>query len=119
MTKRTKPKGSAATTHTIAPQASVETIESVEAKTNTTVAKLPKKANSTTTGASKRTRSKKAGEKVEINLPAPVSKVVDVDSRTITYVGENRTILVADKPPSLYDRFVGWLFRITLPFRGY
>ena len=118
------------TTTKQAPQASTATLESVKQESNTTVTTKSKQANSTTKKAStggRRGRPKKVKQlegtiesqdiKITISPPAPIQKVVDVDSRTITYVGKDRAIILADKPASMYERFVNWLFRITYYFR--
>lgn len=113
MTKRAKPK--TATTGTVTPTtinstAATKSVESVEVRTNTTVTPKPKKANSTTTGASKRTRSKKVVD--EVIEDAPASPPVK-----ITYKYDPKWD--EEPKPSLYDRFVGWLCRVTYNFRGY
>lgn len=80
--------------------------------------KQTKRANSKAP-AKPRGRSKKiVGEPtVEINLPAPVSKVVDVDSRTITYASAGNAV------PSKYGQFKAWLvfklYVVTSYFRGF
>jgi len=55
--------------------------------------------------------------KEEINLPAPVSKAIDVDSRTITYASAGNAV------PSKYEQFKAWLvFKLyyhTSYFRGF
>jgi hypothetical protein len=113
MTKRAKPKTaitSTVTPTTINSTAPTKAVESIEVKSNTSVAPKAKKANSTTTGASKRPRSKKVVEAVIEDAPAsPPIK--------ITYKYDPKW----DEEPklSLYDRFVGWLFKLSLPFRGF
>lgn len=130
MTKRTKPKA----TSTAAPQAPTEAIESVKAETNTTVASKPKQANTTAKKAStggRRGRPKKAlVERVDDDLVytedgkqlldealTTVNKVIDVDSRTITYVSAGNAV------PSKYEQFKAWLvfklYYYTSYFRGY
>lgn len=117
MTKRTnKPK----VAPTINSTARKQAVESDKDESNTVATTKPKRANSKAT-AKPRGRPKKVvvEPKVEINLPAPVSKAIDVDSRTITYWEEQEVA----PTPSLCSRFKDWLvFRLyfyTSYFRGY
>lgn len=107
--------------------------ESVEAKINTTVAKKSKASTNASQKAStgRRGRPKKAlVEKVGDDLVYTengkqlldesltiVNKVIDVDSRTITYASAGNAV------PSKYEQFKAWLtyklYQITSPFRGY
>jgi hypothetical protein len=102
----------------IASAAPKQPIEAVKPESNTKVASKPKtpiKAPQGATGVAKkaRTRTKKA---VVVEKPVPPEGKVVSEA---TYVAPNRAILVAEPPPSLYDRFVGWLCRVTYNFRGY
>lgn len=120
MTKRTKPKATQTAAPTINSTAPVSSIESIKAGTNTVATPKPKRANSKAT-AKPRGRPKKVAvePKVEINLPAPVSKAIDVDSRTITYWEKQEVT----PTPSLYSRFKDWLvfklYYYTSYFRGF
>lgn len=107
------------------PQASTEAVESVNQESNTKVAQAITTVKKASTGG-RRGRPKKIvvePNAIEVNFPAPLQKVVDVESRTITYVEENGGTLVANKPPSLYSRFKDWLvfklYYYTSYFRGY
>lgn len=116
MTKRTnKTKTTPTVAPTINSTASVSSVEGVKAETKAKVASKPKQANSTAkkAPAKPRLRSKKVAE-----IVSP-SKVVDAESRIITYVDPMTLAKPAEPKPSLYDRFVGWLFRVTYLFRGY
>lgn len=134
MTKRTnKPK----TTPTIAPTINStppkQAVESVKAESKAKVATKSKQANSTAKKATTkpRSRSKKTVVEptIEINLPAPVSKAIDVDSRTITYVDPRVltkhvvTDYGVEPQPSKYEQFKAWLvyklYVVTSYFRGY
>jgi hypothetical protein len=112
MTKRTnKPKAPS----TVAPQAPTEAVGSVKLKTNTIVAPSAKKATIVAKKATTKPRGRpKKAAVVEKPVP-PEGKVVS----EVTYVAPSRAILVAEPPPPLYDRFVGWLCRVTYNFRGY
>lgn len=130
MTKRTnKPKAAPTVAPTINSTAPTSPLEGVKAETKAKVASKPKQANSTVKKAPSkpRSRSKKAvvekpappegrvGQ--EHQMPAPVSKVVDVDSRTITYASAGNAV------PSKYEQFKAWLvfklYVVTSYFRGY
>jgi hypothetical protein len=116
LTKRTnKPKATPTIAPTINSTASVSPVESVKVESKAKVATTPKRANSAAKKAPSkpRARSKKVAE-----IVSP-SKVVDAESRIITYVAPMTMAKPAEPNPSLYDRFVGWLFKVTLPFRGY
>lgn len=115
MTKRTKPKATPTIAPTINSTVSTSPVESIKAESNAKVATKPKQANSTAKKAPSkpRARSKKVAE-----IVSP-SKVVDVESRIITYVDPMTMAAPTEPKPSLYDRFVGWLFRVTYLFRGY
>lgn len=111
MTKRTnKPKA----TPTASQNATKQPVEMIKQESNAKVATKGK----TSTNASQKATAKPRGRPKKTKV-VEAEKVIDVESRTITYVAENRAILVADKPSSLYDRFVGWLYRMTYNFRGY
>lgn len=118
MTKRTKPKATPTATPTINSTAPVSPVESVKAESKARVASKGKQANSKAP-AKPKGRPKKAvvEPKVEINLPAPVSKAVDVDSRTITYSSADNAV------PSKYEQFKAWLvfklYHYTSYFRGF
>lgn len=119
MTKRTnKPKAAPTVAPTINSTAPKQAVESDKAETKARVATKPKRANSKAT-AKPRGRPKKVAvePKVEINLPAPVSKAIDVDSRTITYASAGNAV------PSKYEQFKAWLvyklYVVTSYFRGY
>lgn len=80
--------------------------------------KQTKRANSKAPAKPRGRPKKIVGEPtVEINLPAPVSKVVDVDSRTITYASAGNAV------PSKYGQFKAWLvfklYVVTSYFRGF
>ena len=116
MTKRTnKPKSNQTIVPIINSTASTSPVEGVKVETKARVATKPKQANSTAKKAPNkpRARSKKVAE-----IVSP-SKVVDVESRIITYVDPMTYLAPAERKPSLYDRFVGWLFKVTYLFRGY
>lgn len=122
MTKRTnKPKTPQTVVPTINSTAPVKPVESVKAESKARVATKPKQANSTTKKATAKPsgRSKKiVGEPtVEINLPAPVSKALDVDSRIITYASAGNAV------PSKYEQLKAWLvfklYHYTSYFRGF
>lgn len=122
MTKRTnKPKATSTVAPTINSTPTKQAVESDKAETKAKVATKPKTPTKTAqkTTAKPRGRSKKiVGEPtVEINLPAPVSKVVDVDSRTITYASAGNAV------PSKYGQFKAWLvfklYVVTSYFRGF
>lgn len=113
-----------------APQDSTEAVESFKQESNTKVAQATTTAKKASTGG-RRGRPKKTvvEPKVEINIPAPVSKVIDVDSRTITYVYPSVLTkhVVTDygvaPQPSKYEQFKAWLvfklYHYTSYFRGY
>ena len=122
MTKRTnKPKATSTVAPTINSTAPTSPVESVKVESKAKVASKGKQANSTAkkAPAKPRARSKKAvvEPKVEINLPAPVSKAIDVDSRTITYASAGKAV------PSKYEQFKAWLvyklYYYTSYFRGF
>lgn len=122
MTKRTsKPKATPTVAPTINSTPPKQAVESDKAESKAKVASKPKKAPSTAKKAPSkpRSRSKKAvvEPKVEINLPAPVSKAIDVDSRTVTYASAGNAV------PSKYEQFKAWLvfklYVVTSYFRGY
>ena len=122
MTKRTnKPKTTVPVAPTSPLQAPTEAVESVKAESKAKVATKSKQANSTAKKATAkpRGRSKKvvAEPAVEVNLPAPVSKAIDVGSRTITYASAGNAV------PSKYEQFKAWLvyklYVVTSYFRGY
>lgn len=121
MTKRTKPKATPTVAPTINSTPTKQAVESDKAETKAKVATKPKTPTKTAqkTTAKPSGRSKKiVGEPtVEINLPAPVSKVVDVDSRTITYASAGNAV------PSKYGQFKAWLvfklYVVTSYFRGF
>ncbi len=136
MTKRTqtnKPKAASTVAPTINSTAPTSPVESVKVETKAKVASKSKQANSTVKKATTkpRGRSKKvvAEPTVEINLPAPVSKAVDVDSRTITYVDPRVltkhvvTDYGVEPKPSKYGQFKAWLvfklYHYTSYFRGF
>lgn len=113
------------TTSKQAPQAPTEAVGSVKQESNTKVAKANTTVKKASTGG-RRGRPKKVvdGPKaIEVKFPAPVQKVVDVDSRTITYVDPMTMAVKREPEPSLYDRFVGWLtyklYYYTSYFRGF
>ena len=119
MTKRTKPKVTPIVAPTISSTAPVSPVESDKAESNTVATPKPKRANNKAP-AKPRGRPKKAvvEPKVKINLPAPVSKAVDVAPPIkITYKYD--PAWDREPTPSLYDRFVCWLFKVTYLFRGY
>lgn len=103
-----------------------QAVESDKDESNTVAAPKPKRANSKAP-AKPRGRPKKAVvEKpvppegrvgYEHQMPAPVSKAVDVASRTITYVSAGNAV------PSKYEQFKSWLvyrlYVVTSYFRGY
>ena len=115
MTKRTKPKVTPIVAPTISSTAPVSPVESDKAETNTVATPKPKRASSKAKKAPSkpRARSKKA---IEIVSP---TKVVDAESRIITYVNPMTLAKPTEPKPSLYDRFVCWLFKVTYLFRGY
>lgn len=143
MTKRTqtnKPKATPTVVPTINSTAPTSPVESVKAETKAKVASKGKQANSTAkkgisaankSPAKPRGRSKKivAEPTVEVNLPAPVSKAIDVDSRTITYVDPRLltkhvvTDYGVEPQPSKYEQFKAWLvfklYVVTSYFRGF
>jgi hypothetical protein len=124
LTKRTnKPKATPTVPPTINSTAPVSPVESVKVEGKAKVANKPKQANSmakkapqktvATKTQTKRPRTKKVAE-----ITSP-TKVVDAESRIITYVDPMTMAAPTEPKPSLYDQFVGWLFKVTLPFRGY
>ena len=134
MTKRTnKPKATPTVAPTINSTAPTSPVEGVKSESKAKVATKSKQANSTAKNATTkpRGRSKKvvAEPTVDINLPAPVSKAIDVDSRTITYV-DPRVLTkhvvtdygVEPQPPK-YEQFKAWLvfklYHYTSYFRGF
>lgn len=134
MTKRTnKPKATPTVAPTINSTAPVKPVENVEAESKAKVASKSKQASSTAKKATTkpRSRSKKvvAEPTVEVNLPAPVSKAIDVDSRTITYVDPRIltkhvvTDYGVEPQPSKYEQFKAWLvyrlYVVTSYFRGF
>ena len=118
MTKRSKPKATSTVAPTINSTAPKQAVESDKAESNTVATPKPKRANNKAP-VKPRGRPKKTvvEPKVEINLPAPVSKAVDVDSRTITYASAGNAV------PSKYEQFKAWLvyklYVVTSYFRGY
>lgn len=127
MTKRkATQKGSSTATPTTSQKVPKQSVEAIKQESNTKVAPKAK----TPTTASQKATAKPRGrpKKVKVDKPTEtvgrlVRKAADVKSPVITYVAENRAILVADKPQSLYDRFVSWLtyklYYYTSFFRGY
>ena len=115
MTKRKIPQKPSATINSTPPK---QAVESDKAESNTVATPKPKRANSKAP-AKPRGRPKKAAvePKIEINIPAPVSKAIDVGSRTITYASAGNAI------PSKYEQFKAWLvfklYVLTSYFRGY
>ena len=123
MTKRTNKPKAAPTINSTAP---VSSIESDKAESNTVATPKPRRANSKAT-AKPRARTKKVvvekpvppegrvGQ--EYQMPAPISKAIDVDSRTITYASAGNAV------PSKYEQFKAWLvfklYHYTSYFRGY
>ena len=123
MTNKPKPTP---TINSIAPK---QAVESDKAESNTVATPKPKRANSKAP-AKPRGRPKKVvvqlqgiveprDVKITISPPAPVSKAIDVDSRTVTY-WEKQEVTPA---PSLYSRFKAWLvfklYYYTSYFKGY
>jgi len=108
------------TTSKQAPQTPTEAVESVKQKSNTKVAQANTTAKKASTGG-RRGRPKKVVDKsTEVEVVSRlIQKAGDVDSRIITYVDPMTLAAKQEPKPSLYDRFVGWLFRITYNFRGY
>ena len=129
MTKRTKPKATQTVAPTINSTAPVSLVESVKAESKDKVATKGKQANSTTKKATVKPRGRPKKAVVEkpvppegrvgqeYRIPAPVSKAIDVDSRTITYASAGNAV------PSKYEQFKAWLVfklhQLTFPFRGY
>lgn len=109
------------TTQKLPLQAPTESVETIKEESNSKVAGKPKQVNSTakkaTTKAKGRSKKVVAEPTVEVNLPAPVSKVIDVDSRTITYASAGNAV------PSKYEQFKAWLVYklcvVTSYFRGF
>jgi hypothetical protein len=127
LTKRTqtkKPTQQAPSTINSTPPK--QAVEDVKVESNTVATPKPKRANSKAP-AKPRGRPKKAVvEKPvppegrvghEYQMPAPVSKAVDVASRNITYVSAGNAV------PSKYEQFKAWLvfklYQVTSLFRGY
>ena len=125
MTKRSKPKATPTATPTINSTAPVSPVESVKVESKAKVASKPK--TPTKTAQKPRGRPKKVVvEKpvppegrvaLEYQMPAPLSKAIDVDSRTITYASAGNAV------PSKYEQFKAWLvfklYVVTSYFRGY
>ena len=126
MTKRAKQNNTSVTSQ----EATKQLSESVEAKSNTRVAKTtkaptnaPQKASTTKPrGRPKKVVTEKpvppegrGGQ--EYQMPAPVSKAIDVDSRNITYASAGNAV------PSKYAQFKAWLvfklYYYTSYFKGY
>lgn len=119
MTKRKTTQKPAPTINSTAPK---QAVESDKAESKAKVASKPKKAPS-----KPRARIKKVVQlqgivepqdvKITISPPAPVSKAIDVDSRTITYASAGNAV------PSKYEQFKAWLvfklYVVTSYFRGY
>lgn len=124
----------------IACTAPVEAVEDVKQESNTKVASKPKQAKTTAKKAStggRRGRPKKAlvekvgddivyteaGKKLLDETLTTVSKAIDVDSRTITYVDPMTMAAKQEPKPSSYDRFKDWvvgkIYYYTSFFRGY
>lgn len=124
MTKRTnKPKATPTVAPTINSTASVSPIESIKTESKAKVASKPKQASSTAKKATQKavttkTQTKRPRTKKAVEIISP-TKVVDAESLNITYVNPMTLAKPTEPKPSLYDRFVGWLFRVSLPFRGY
>lgn len=127
MTKRTnKPKA----TPTINSTAPKQAVESDNGESNTVAAPKTKRANSKAP-AKPRGRPKKAlvervgddlvytedGKQLLDEALTTVNKVIDVDSRTVTYVSAGNAV------PSKYEQFKAWLvfklYYYTSYFRGY
>jgi hypothetical protein len=112
MTKRTnKPKATQAVAPTINSTAPKQAVERVKVETK---AKKPKQANSTAKKAPQKPRARTKKVVVEKPIP-PEGKVVP----EVTYVDPMTMVKPTEPKPSLYDRFVGWLFKVTYLFRGY
>lgn len=130
MTKRTsKPKA----TPTISQNATKQPVEKIKQESNTKVAPKAKASTNASqkTSTGRRGRPKKAlVEKVGDDLVYTengkqlldesltiVNKVIDVDSRTITYASAGNAV------PSKYEQFKAWLvsklYHYTSYFKGY
>lgn len=117
MTKRKTTQKPNTTINSTAPK---QAVESDKVESNTVTTPKPKRANNKAP-VKPRGRPKKTvvEPKVEINIPAPVSKAIDVDSRTITYWEKQEVMPTI----SLYSRFKDWLvfklYYYTSYFRGF
>ncbi len=122
MTKRKTPQKPNAAINSTPPK---QAIESDKVESNTVATPKPKRANSKAPAKPRGRPKKVVVEKPtppegrvgqEYQMPVPVIKAIDVDSRTITYASTG-------KPPSLYSRFKDWLvfklYYYTSYFRGY
>ena len=128
MTKRTKPKATPTATPTINSTPTKQAVESDKAESKARVASKGKQANSKAPAKPKGRPKKVVVEKpvppegrvaLEYQMPAPLSKAIDVDSRTITYTYAS----AGNAVPSKYEQFKAWLvyrlYVVTSYFRGF
>ena len=111
MTKRTKPKAPPTVVPTINSAAPVSLIEGVKAETKAKVASEGKQANTSAKNPPSKHRGRPKKVVVKEIEEAPITPL------KITYKYDPKWD--REPKPSLYDRFVGWLFKVTYLFRGY